>query len=504
MKLRELLKPIGEAVTANVADQRIRGLALDSRQVRHDFLFAVVPGPKSNGLAYVAKAVEHGAAAVLASRPVQVPEHVALILVQDVRKTLADLSCRFYGYPADHVRTLGVTGTNGKTTVATLVHHLLTEAGRDAALLSTVEQRVGRRRVPASNTTPEAIELQAAFADMVELGIAYAAMEVSSHSLDQRRVQGIPFAVAALTNLTAHEHLDYHGTFERYRDAKLRLFQTLAADAAAIINRDDPAADQFAASTDARTVTFGLDRPADVFLADWQVTLDGATGRLCTPAGEAALRSPLVGRYNVMNLLTGTACALEMGLSLAQIVAGLETFVGAPGRLERVDCGQPFTVFVDYAHNHDGLESVLTTLEPLTQGRLIVVFGAGGARDPSKRPLMGAAAAARADLTVLTADNSRSERSQEILDAIAAGMPDDAARIIEPDRHGAIQEAIGMARRGDVILIAGKGHEAYQELDSVRFPFDDRDEARAALNALGPWGGPARPKAQPPRSTARA
>jgi len=233
------------------------------------------------------------------------------------------------------------------------------------------------------------------------------------------------------------------------------------------------------------------------------VTLDGTVGRLHTPAGDVALRSPLVGRFNAMNLLAGVACALEMGLSPEPIVSGIATFTGAPGRLERIDGGQPFTVLVDYAHNHDGLESVLSTLQPLTPGRLIVVFGAGGDRDPSKRPLMGGAAAARADLTVITADNSRSEHTLDIIEAIAGGMPDDAPRLVEPDRHMAIRRAIGMAGRGDVVLIAGKGHETYQELDGVRFPFDDRNEARAALQALGLWNEPAKPSARRGRSPAR-
>jgi UDP-N-acetylmuramoyl-L-alanyl-D-glutamate--2,6-diaminopimelate ligase len=503
VKLENLLKPIPDAVTANVSGQRIRGISLDSRQVRRGFLFAVVPGPRSSGLSYVGKAIENGAVAVLSSQPVQVPGHVALIVVQDVRRAVAELSCRFYGYPADHVRTVGVTGTNGKTTVATLVHHLLCHAGREAALLSTVVQRVGERRLPASSTTPESNQLQSLFADMVELGIGYAAMEVSSHSLDQQRARGIPFAVAALTNLTAHEHLDYHGTFENYRDAKLRLFRDLPAAATAVINRDDPQAALFADTTEAGKLTFGLDGPADVSIADWEVTLEGTTGRLCTPAGETRVEAPLVGRYNVMNLLTGAACAHALGVSLDDIADGLAAFQGAPGRLERVDCGQPFSVLVDYAHNHDGLKSVLATLRPLTAGRLIVVFGAGGDRDPSKRPLMGAASAERADVTVLTADNSRSERTEDIIAAIAGGMPEGAERTIEPDRREAIQKAIAMGEPGDVILIAGKGHETYQEIDGFRFPFDDREEARLAL-AVHRNGGVRAPRpARPMRTHAR-
>jgi len=486
MKLSDLLKPLEDAVLLNYSERSVRGLTLDSRTVRPGYLFAVVPGPHADGARYVPDAVAHGAVAVLSPKEVSVPAHVTLVLVPHVRRALADLCCRFYGHPASLVETVGVTGTNGKTTVATLLRSALTTAGKQAALMSTVIHQIGSRCIPASNTTPESPELQAYFAQMVERHIRYAVMEVSSHSLDQGRVRGIRFAVGALTNLRGHEHLDYHGTFEAYRDAKAKLFESLAPEATAVLNRDEPDYDFFRQRTNARTVlTYGLSEAADVRATVDAIDLSGMTIRLTTPAGQQRVRSPLIGGYNVQNLLAGTSCALALGLDLRAIATGIEHFQGAPGRLERVDAGQPFAVLVDYAHNHDGLESVLGTLRPLKdQGRLIVVFGAGGDRDASKRPLMGATAARYADVAVVTADNSRSERTEDIIEEILGGMVSGASRLVVPDRREAIRKAIAMAQPADVVLIAGKGHETYQEIGGVRYPFDDREEARRALVSL--------------------
>jgi len=507
MKLTDLLKPLKDAAVVNQAEHSIRGLELDSRRIRPGYLFAVVPGRHDDGRTYVADAIERGAVAILSPEKIDVPAGVSLILVPHVRRALADLCCRFYGYPADLVRTVGVTGTNGKSTVVTLLRSLLTTAGKQAALLSTVVHQIGSRRVLANNTTPESTELQAYFAEMVERHIRYAAMEVSSHSLDQERVRGIRFAVAAFTNLTNREHLDYHKTFEAYRDAKGRLFESLAVDATAVLNREDPTSAYYAERTRAHVVTYALDdggatvglsdraaedtagqasrgtgKAADIRGTIEEMRLQtGMVLRIQTPGGSVQVRSPLVGRYNAMNLLAGVGCALALGMELGQIAAGIERFTGAPGRLERVEAGQPFTVLVDYAHNEDGLRSVLGELRPLAPKRLIVLFGAGGERDHTKRPKMGEAAAALADFTVLTSDNSRSERTEDIIAEIAAGMPAQAPRLIEPDRREAIRKAVQMARPGDLLVLAGKGHETYQDLGGVRYDFDDREEVRRAL-----------------------
>lgn len=489
MRLNDLLKATENAVLVNYSDRSIRGLELDSRKIRPAMLFAVVPGSRDDGSRYIPDAIERGATAVLSSRKTFVPRDIALVLVPDVRIALADLCSRFYGRPAELVRTVGVTGTNGKTTVATLVRSILTTAGKQAALVSTCVHQIGSRCIPATSTTPECTELQAFFADMVERHISHAVMEVSSHSLDQHRVRGIPFEVAAFTNITRNEHQDYHGTFANYRRAKARLFESLSPNATAVLNCDDPEFGFFLGHTRGTVMTYGLTNGPDVKATVDRIGLSGMTLRIHTPVGEMRVRSRLVGGYNVLNLLAGTCCALSLGLDLKVIEAGLERFSGAPGRLERVDAGQPFAVLVDYAHNADGLKSVLGTLGPLKEhdGRLIVVFGAGGDRDRSKRPLMGQAAAELADIAFLTADNSRSEPTEAIIHEIEGGMNGSPSRrpptshVVEPDRREAIRRAIEMAGAGDVVVIAGKGHETYQDIGGVRFPFDDREEARRAL-----------------------
>ncbi|HUT36168.1 MAG TPA: UDP-N-acetylmuramoyl-L-alanyl-D-glutamate--2,6-diaminopimelate ligase [Planctomycetota bacterium] len=486
MKLSKLIKPLETRELRQYSDRSIQGLALDSRKVKADWLFAVVAGPHGDGTAYVADAVARGATAVLASQEVAVPPQVALVLVPHVRRALADLCSQFHGRPADLVRTVGVTGTNGKTTTAMLVRWLLAKWGKQAALISTVVNQLGSLCERASNTTPESPELQALFARMVERGISHAVMEVSSHSLDQERVRGVRFAVAALTNVTPHEHLDYHSTFENYLNAKAKLFETLSPDAMAVLNADDPQCGFFRERRGhGNVMSYGLSATVDVTAQIEAMTLGGTTLRLHTPAGRVRVHSPLLGGFNVQNLLAGTCCALALGIGLDTIAAGIEQFAGAPGRLERVDGGQPFTVLVDYAHNNDGLRSVLGTLKPLVApNRLIVVFGCGGDRDTSKRPLMGATATHYADVAVLTADNSRSERTEDILEAILAGANRQAICVVEPDRREAIRKAVAMAAPGDLVAICGKGHESVQEMAGVRYPFDDREEAQRALGIL--------------------
>jgi len=486
MRLSKLIEPLRNRDLRNYTDRSIQGLTLDSRKVRPEWLFAVVPGPHSDGTCHVPDAVARGAVALLAQREVPVPPHVALIIVPSVRAALADLCCQFHGHPADMVRTVGVTGTNGKTTTAMLVHWLLARAGKQAALISTIVNQVGSLRETAANTTPESPDLQAMFEKMVERDISHAVMEVSSHSLDQERVRGIRFAVAALTNVTPHEHLDYHGTFENYLNAKARLYETLSPEAVAVLNADDPQCGFFRERRGRGSVlTYGLQATVDVTAQVEMMSLAGTAFRLHTPVGHLRVRSPLIGSFNVANLLAGTCCALALGLDLGTIADGIEKFTGAPGRLERVEGQQPFTVLVDYAHNNDGLRSVLGTLKPLvSRSRLIVVFGCGGDRDTSKRPLMGAAATHYADVTVVTADNSRSERTEDIIAAIMGGANPQAMCIVEPDRREAIRKAVAMAAPGDVVAICGKGHEEYQEIGGVRCRFSDRDEALRALRSL--------------------
>jgi UDP-N-acetylmuramoyl-L-alanyl-D-glutamate--2,6-diaminopimelate ligase len=488
MRLSKLMQQLEDkALLANYTDRSIRGLALDSRKVRPGHLFAVVPGPHHDGTCYVPDAIANGATAILSPVEVFVPHDVVLLLVPNIRRALADLACSFYGRPAEHMTTVGITGTNGKTTVAWLMGALLAAGGRRAAVLSTVAHLIGSRRLPASNTTPESVDLQAYFSEMFEAGIPHAVMEVSSHSLHQERVRGIPFEVAAWTNLSDHEHLDYHKNYPAYRAAKAMLFESLRPGKTAVLNRDDAEFEFFRDRTppDVRVLTFGRRGGADVTATSVLGDLAGTSLSLLTPYGREEVHSPLIGDYNVMNLLAGTACALSLGVPLASIAEGIAQFQGAPGRLERVSNGESYTVLVDYAHNAGGLESVLRNLRHLTQGRLIVVFGCGGDRDVSKRPLMGQAAAQYADVSVVTSDNSRSERSEDIIQAIVGGMPGEAERVVEPDRRQAIRQAVRMAQPGDVVLIAGKGHERYQDIGGVHYPFDDREEAQCAIHSRG-------------------
>lgn len=486
MKLSNLLKCVPHYDLRNYQDRSIQGLALDSRKVKQDYLFAVVPGPREDGTRYVPDAVARGAGAVLAGAEVDVPPAVTLVLVPNVRRTLADMACHFYGNPSQHVRTVGITGTSGKTTTATLTRWLLGWAGRQAALISTVVNQVGSLVVPATNTTPESPDLQALFAAMVEREIGYAVMEVSSHSLHQERVRGIPFAVAALTNVAPHEHLDYHITFENYLKAKAMLFESLAPEAMAVLNADDPHCGFFRERRGRGNVmTYGLQATVDVTAKVERSDLSGTTLRLHTPVGSAHLHSPLIGGYNVQNILAATCCALALEVPLEAIAAGISKFKGPPGRLERVDEGQPFTVLIDYAHTNDSLHAVLSTLKPLAApGRLIVVFGCGGERDASKRPLMGATATHWADVTVITSDNARRENPDAIIAAILKGVNTQAVYVVEPDRREAIRKAVAMAAPGDVLAIVGKGHEEYQDIGGVRYHFSDREEAQRAIRLL--------------------
>ena len=484
MRLSKLVKGTANAVLVNFADRSIQWIELDSRKARPSTLFAVVPGRHSDGRQFVPDAIARGAVAVLSEqRLAEIPRDVTLILVPDVRLALADMCCQFYGNPAQLVRTVGVTGTNGKTTVATLSRVLLATAGRQPALISTCVHQIGSRRIPAQSTTPESTDLQRFYAEMVERDIGHAVMEVSSHSLDQQRVRGIPFEVAVFTNITEHEHLDHHGSFANYRRAKARLFESLAPSATAVLNCDDKEFGFFLNRTQAKVMTYGLRNGADVTATVEAISLGGMTLTLRTPVGQTRVRSPLIGGYNVLNLLAGVCVGLSLGIELRTIAKGIERFTGAPGRLEPVEVGQDFTVLVDYAHNADGLRSVLGALRELTGGehRLIVVFGAGGDRDRSKRPLMGQAASELADVAVLTADNSRSEPTEAIIRQIEGGFANGTPRFVEPDRREAIRKGIELAAPGDVVVIAGKGHEIHQEIDGVRYQFDDREVARRML-----------------------
>ena len=479
----------------------VTGVAYDSRKVAAGALFVAIPGFKQDGRKFAADALGRGAAVVVAEGADPLPGSAAArVLVPSSREALARLADAYHGHPSRRLSVIGITGTNGKTTTSLLVEALLGAGGRPTGVVGTIQYRVGDQAEAASQTTPEALELQALLARMVEARVGGVAMEVSSHALSLSRVDGIEFDVAVFTNLT-QDHLDFHKTLEAYRDAKARLFGLLARSRkprrAAVVNVDDPAGAAMICATEAdprvRILTFGLRAPALLRPRRWESGMAGITLEVVTPGGEVAITSALVGEHNVMNLLGAVGVGLALEKEPAQIGRILSGVATVPGRFERVEAGQPFLVVVDYAHTPDALENVLATARKLLKpgARLGVVFGCGGDRDRGKRPIMGGIAARLADRAWVTSDNPRSERPEAILAEIETGIPATAAGRHESvaDRRRAIQGAVGWAREGDVVVIAGKGHETYQIVGSEVLPFDDREVARTALVERGGTGG---------------
>jgi UDP-N-acetylmuramoyl-L-alanyl-D-glutamate--2,6-diaminopimelate ligase len=474
MTLRDLL---GSGPDVDVVD-----LAYDNRAVKPGTLFFCVPGFTRDGHDFAGDAVARGAAALVVQRPLGlgVPEAV----VDDVRAAMARAAARFHGDPTAELPVAGITGTSGKTTTTYLLRHLLEAAGRPCGLLGGVTSVVGGEERPAVRTTPEAIDLQATFREMLEAGDRACAMEVSSHALELRRADGIHFAVAAFTNLS-QDHLDFHPDMETYFAAKERLFREFDVGRRIVVV-DDPWGRRLASAfRDAATVS--LDGPADWQAVDHCAGLGGNAFTVRSPAGEAAVELPLRGRFNAANALVALAAGDALGLALEPMASALASVSPVPGRVQAVDEGQGFALLVDYAHKPGALETVLASARELagTSGRVIVVFGAGGDRDRAKRPVMGEIAARLADVAIVTSDNPRSEPPEAIIDEIFAGIPSGAFHVKrDADRRAAITQAVALAEPGDVVVIAGKGHEQGQELAGGRKePFDDVEVAREALRA---------------------
>ncbi len=464
-------------------ETEITDLAYDNRQVARGTLFFCVPGFERDGHDFAADAVARGAAALVVQRPLGlgVPE----VVVPSVRAAMGPAAARFHGDPTAELDVVGVTGTNGKTTTAFLVRALLEAAGRQCGLLGTVTSFVGGSERTVTRTTAEAIDLQRDVRAMRDGGDVACAMEVSSHALRLGRTDGIRFAVAVFTNLT-QDHLDFHATMEDYFEAKRRLFA--AGPRVAVVNVDDAYGRRLAEELPG-ALTFAIDREASYRATDVESGFAGSSFTALTPEGPVALRTLLPGRFNVANVLAAVAAVRALGVPLEAIARTLPEAGRVPGRFEPVDEGQPFAVLVDYAHTPDSLENVLTAARELTDGRLHCVFGCGGDRDRGKRPQMGEIAARLADRTVVTSDNPRSEEPEAIVEEILAGIPaelsGDGRVAAEVDRRAAIEQAIGAAGEGDVVVIAGKGHEQGQELaGGEKVPFDDVTVARAALRAL--------------------
>ena len=466
-------------------------IAYDSREVRPGSLFVAVPGHVTDGHRFLGAAIGAGAVACIVERPEAVanPEETCVIAVNDARRALAIVSAAFHDWPGHRLTMVGVTGTNGKTTTTTLIESMLAAAGRVPGLIGTIHVKIGGEVRDARNTTPESLDLQQILGEMVTHGHDCVSMEVSSHALALERVTGCDFAVAVFTNLT-QDHLDFHVTMDAYKAAKQKLFTGLRSTAWAVVNADDPHSADMAAASHARVMRYGVDTAsAEVRAVDVRHEANGTRFHLVTPAGEADVSMRLCGRFNVYNALAAAAAALALDVPLATVAAALETVPPVRGRFETVDAGQPFRVIIDYAHTPDGLENIVRAARAITTGRVITVFGCGGDRDRTKRPKMGGIAAALSDTTVITSDNPRSEEPAAIIDEIVAGMPETGDRHVIVDRRAAIEAALAMARAGDCVIIAGKGHETYQIVKEQTLHFDDAEVAREALRKAVPQIG---------------
>lgn len=475
-------------------DKVVSGLSYDSRQIKPGELFFAIRGFKTDGHLFVKEAAAKGADAVVVEQIQDLDPSVTQVLVPDTRAAMGEMAAAFFGHPARRLRVIGVTGTNGKTTTTYLIKSVLEQAGLSVGLIGTIQVMIGGKAVPAKRTTPESLDLQALLAEMVAHNLDCVVMEVSSHALELNRTAGLEFDTAVFTNLT-QDHLDFHQSLEDYFQAKAKLFAGLAkasvkAGKAAVINVDDPFGVRMGILSSAPVYSYGVEQPAQIRACDIHITSKGVRYRLQTPFGDVPLDLGLTGRFNVYNTLAASGACLAAGVDLADLKAGLEKVTGVPGRFELVDMGQDFAVIVDYAHTPDSLRNVLNTVRGFAQNRVITVFGAGGDRDRAKRPLMGQAAAELSDYVILTSDNPRSEDPMVICSEIEQGMLPLASRKagfdyhIEPNRARAIEMAIKMAEAGDVVVIAGKGHETYQEFASHIIDFDDRAEARRVLKEL--------------------
>jgi len=470
----------------------VHAITDDSRAVTGGSLFVAVKGERVDGHGFVEQAIRAGAVAVVAQASV-VSGPLPFARVADSRKALGLLGSRFYGDPSARLKMIGVTGTNGKTTTTYLCKALLEGIGRRVGLIGTVGYQIGQETLPASHTTPGALELQELLAKMVECGLTAAVMEVSSHALALDRTSGCEYDVAVFTNLT-QDHLDFHHTMDEYFEAKLRLFTGLAggqkAGKRAIVNVDDPRGDAIRAACPAPVWGYAIHNQADLKAERVRLSLTGTIFTAATPAGTFTVESRLVGEHNVYNLLGAIGVALHDGATSDQICEATAHISNVPGRFERVSSGQDFTVVVDYAHTEDALVRLLTAAQALKTDRIITVFGCGGDRDRGKRPKMGRAAVEYSDVVVLTSDNPRTEDPLAILREVEVGVRDALERRshvqyhLVPDRREAIGAAIREARRGDMVLIAGKGHEDYQIIGNKKFHFDDREVAREAIQQL--------------------
>ncbi len=505
MELSQLLKGVIDYDLHGDGSGRISGLTCDSRKVTRGTLFFALRGATVDGHRFIPAAVESGAAAVVLEDAASAPQGIPWVRASDGRAAMAQVAAEFYGNPTLALPLVGITGTNGKTTTTYLIEAILAAANLPAAVLGTISYRFGSTRIEASHTTPESTELQAALRQLADAGARSFVMEVSSHALEQKRVDGCHFDVGIFSNLT-RDHLDYHKTMASYLESKLRLFSELLCPTAlkprrrAAINMDDPYGAAIAERAACPVITYGIDFRGDVQAVAVSSSVGGLSGTLVTPKGTTPFKSRLVGRFNLSNILAAVAAGIALDLPLEAIRAGIEGHATVPGRMERVANTRGITILVDYAHTGDALENVLSTLKELAGARIITVFGCGGDRDPGKRPIMGRTAAQLSDLAIVTSDNPRSEDPLAILAQVRDGITALGLReytqeqlnngfaekgfIMLENRREAIRLAIRLAEAGDIVLLAGKGHEDYQIIGTTKIHFDDREEAAQACAVL--------------------
>ncbi|QIZ07357.1 UDP-N-acetylmuramoyl-L-alanyl-D-glutamate--2,6-diaminopimelate ligase [Priestia megaterium] len=483
MKLQKLLKNLHLLVPFKGEDLEITSIENDNRKVQKGSLFICIKGYTVDGHDFAESAVKNGAAAILAERPLSLD--VPVILVKDTTRAMAVLADTLYGQPTKKLHLIGITGTNGKTTTSHLIEKIMVDAGQKTGLIGTMYTKIAEKTIETKNTTPESLTLQKTFQQMVEAGVNTAVMEVSSHALDLGRVHGCDYDVAVFTNLT-QDHLDYHKTMDEYKRAKSLLFAQLGntfdhhKPKFAVLNADDPASDMYSRSTAAHVITYGIDNKADIQAKNIQMTSSGTHFNLFVETEKFPIQMQLIGKFSVYNVLASIAASLVSGVEINEIIKSIESVEGVSGRFELVNAGQDFTVIVDYAHTPDSLENVLKTVQHFAKKRIFVIVGCGGDRDRTKRPLMAQIACQLATDPILTSDNPRSEDPLAILKEMEEGVAGEKYKII-PDRKEAIHTAIQQATTGDVILIAGKGHETYQIIGNVVHDFDDRLVAREAI-----------------------
>ncbi len=483
MRLGELLKDIYRDVqNISYLNWDIQAISCDSRRVEKDSLFVALKGTSLDGASFIESAIDKGARVIAVERKTQlkiIHPDVCYLYVDDAHQFLRDLAKRFYGNPSALVKTIGVTGTNGKTTITYLVQSIFAQTGQECAIIGTINYKLGNKTIPSANTTPGLLDNQQFLCDLTKEGIAYCVMEVSSHALDQGRIDLIDFKTAVFTNLTS-DHLDYHKTRENYFLAKSLLFKNLSAHAAAVINVDDEFGVRLTTMTKAKVITYGIKNNATLQAKDIELNLKGTRFKLIIDKKEISIQTKLFGIHNVYNILAAIGVAYQENISFEVIQKGIEKLAFVNGRLERVDCGQDFAVFIDYAHTEDALINVLSTIRQTSKAKIILVFGCGGDRDKTKRPKMGSVACAMADFSIITSDNPRSEDPEMIIKEIVQGFKKNNYTVVV-NREEAIDKALKMATSGDIVLIAGKGHETYQIFKDKTIHFDEREVVRKIL-----------------------